>query len=116
MLKQYIVLPRKPRMSPGKLVSQGVHASFMALHSPNEDNSIRIEDWKNSGQCVIVCQVYDTATLLGLKAYCEQWKVPHHLYVDEGYTEVECGTPTAFATGIIEEKDQWMFAELELFR
>jgi peptidyl-tRNA hydrolase len=74
------------------------------------------EEWKYTGQCVIVCQVKDTATLLGLAKYCEQWNVPHHLYVDEGYTEVECGTPTAFATGIVEEKDQWMFDKLRLYK
>jgi peptidyl-tRNA hydrolase len=130
MRKQYIVIPKNIKMSPGKLASQAVHASFMGLEAHKEhivkdylspfggtmeQGDRRIKQWKVEGQCVIVCQAKDVTQLIGLNEYCKQWKIPCHLYVDEGHTEVACGQITAFATGIIEESDQWMFEKLELY-
>ena len=112
MLKQFIIIPKKPKMSIGKVASQTAHASFMSLEKENKE---LIEQWKISGQCVIVLQCKDTNQLFGIATYLEQWDVVNHLYIDEGMTEVDMGTPTALATGIIPEDKQWMFSTLKLY-
>ena len=68
--KQFIILPRKPKMSKGKLVSQGCHAAFMALENqrdlinkaknikPPEQHEytkhiIPMQEWKLNGELLI---------------------------------------------------------------
>jgi hypothetical protein len=38
------------------------------------------------------------------------------LYIDEGLTEVDMGTPTALATGIFTTDMNWMLGTLKLFK
>lgn len=122
--RQYVVVPKKPKMSTGKIASQTAHATFMALEKQRENSnktklkcdSHIIEYWKNTGMCVIVLQCKDSNQLMGIARYLEEWKVPNHLYIDEGLTEVDMGTPTALATGVLPEEYFWMFKKLELFK
>lgn len=111
--KQYVIVPKKPKMSIGKIASQVTHATFMALEQ--EDNNV-IKKWKNEGMCVIVLQCKDSIQLFGIAKYLEQWKIKHHLYIDEGLTEVDMGTPTALATGIFTENMNWMLSTLKLYK
>jgi len=113
-LKQYVIIPKRPRMSTGKIASQVAHATFMALE--NQTDGQLIEEWKNSGMCVIVLQCKNSAQLMGIAKYLEQWDVPHNLYIDEGLTEVEMGTATALATGVVPEEFHWMFSQLKLYK
>lgn len=119
--RQYVIIPKRPRMSKGKIASQAAHATFMALenqHGPRlvgGDKKI-IEDWKKNGMCVIVLQCKDSLELFGIAKYFEQWKIPHHLYIDEGITEVNMGTPTALATGVMTEEQFWMLETMGLFK
>ena len=121
MLKQFVIIPKRPKMSVGKIASQTAHATFMALENQKQliknkkSNWDNIEQWKETGMCVIVCQCKDEIKLHGIAKYCEQWGIPHHLYIDEGLTEIPMGTATAFATGIIPEDMQWMFEKLGLY-
>ena len=110
-LKQFVIIPRKPRMSVGKIASQTAHATFMALE--NQKDKKLIDEWKNSGMCVIVLKCKDSLQLLGIAKYFEQWNIPYHLYIDEGITEVEMGTPTALATGVLKEDKHWMLSQLK---
>ena len=110
--KQFVIIPKKPKMSVGKIASQTAHATFMALEKQN--NTFLINDWKNSGMCVIVLKCKTSIQLLGIAKYLEQWSIPHHLYIDEGLTEVDMGTPTALATGVLKEDQFWIFSQLEL--
>ena len=112
--KQFVIVPKKPRMSKGKIASQVAHATFMALE--NQVDSKLINKWKNNGMCVIVLQCKDSLELLGINEYLNQWKIPHHLYIDEGITEVNMGTPTALATGVMTEEQFWMLGTLGLFK
>lgn len=121
--KQFVIIPKRPKMSPGKIASQAVHASFMALE--NQMDSILLsgdlatpitELWKENGQCVIVLQCKDTSALMSAAKYLEQWDVPNHLYIDEGHTEVDALTPTALATGILEESQWWMLEQFKLYK
>ena len=118
--KQFVIVPKKPKMSKGKIASQVAHATFMALENQNDykempENPL-IQKWIGSGMCVIVLQCESPLELFGIDKYLEQWKVPHHLYIDEGITEVNMGTPTALATGVMTEDQFWMFHTMRLFK
>ena len=59
-LVQYIFVPKKPKMSPGKIASQVAHATFLALEkfrNCRANEGCTILEWKENGMCVIVLQV-----------------------------------------------------------
>ena len=117
--KQFVIVPKKPKMSAGKIASQVAHATFMALEKQHESTgkrSLLIDSWKVNGMCVIVLQCKTSLQLMGIAKYLEQWKIPHHLYIDEGITEIDMGTPTALATGVMSEEQYWMLSTLELYK
>ena len=133
MLKQFVIIPKKPKMSTGKIASQTAHATFMALEkqkeevkrllTPTEDGLCsdysewnNINEWKETGMCVIVLQCPTQIELMNIAKYLEQWKIPHHLYIDEGMTEIPMGTATALATGVLPEEKQWILSQLKLFK
>jgi len=111
--KQYVIVPKKPKMGAGKIASQVAHATFMALEKTTDKELIKA--WKDSGMCVIVLECPSQQELHGIAKYCEQWGIIHHLYIDEGHTEIPMGTATAFATGILTEDKWWMFSTLDMF-
>lgn len=112
MLKQYVIVPKKPKMSSGKIASQVAHATYMALRQ----NGFWIKTlWRNNGMCVIILECKNTEQLLSADKYLSQWNIPRHLYIDEGMTEVDALTPTALATGIIPEDKQWIFEKYKLY-
>jgi len=117
MLRQYVIVPKKPKMSTGKIASQVAHATFMVLDNKEIKNykSHIIKEWKDSGMCVIVLETYDSNHLMQISEYLKQWHVIHHLYIDEGITEVTPMTATALATEIIDESKEWMFEKFKLF-
>lgn len=112
--KQFVIVPKRPRMSKGKIASQVAHSTFMALEK-QKDKKI-INKWKKNGMCVIVLQCKNEIKLFGIAEYLEQWGIPYHLYIDEGLTEVQMGTPTSLATGVLTEKQFWMLETLKLFK
>lgn len=112
--KQYVIVPKNPKMSTGKIASQVAHATFMALDK--QDNINLKSEWKKNGMCVIVLECRDRTQLMGIAKYLTQWHIPHHLYIDEGITEVGMGTPTALATGILTEEKFWMFSTMRLWQ
>lgn len=114
--KQVVVVPKKPKMSKGKIVSQVAHATYMALYHQQGENPSLVAEWRNSGMCVVVLECKDVTQLMGIAKYCEQWDISNWLYIDEGLTEVEMGTPTAFATGVLTEDKFWIFDKLKLFK
>jgi len=113
VLKQYVIVPKKPKMSKGKIASQVAHATFMALEKTHED---LITQWKKTGMTVIVLECPTQQELLGIDKYCDQWDIPCHLYIDEGHTEIPMGTATAFATGVLKEDQQWIFSTMKMFK
>lgn len=119
--KQFVIVPKKPKMSAGKIASQVAHATFMALEQQRDykhgsEKKDIVDIWKDSGMCVIVLECKDEIKLHGIARYLEQWKIPHHLYIDEGITEIEMGTATALATGVMPEEQHWMLSQLKLFK
>ena len=132
--KQFVIIPKKPKMSKGKLCSQCAHATFMALENQKEkinniltmkpNNKLTdtlcegdiIEEWKKNGMCVIVLECKNEQQLVNLAKYLEQWNVPHHLYIDEGLYGCKPFTATALATGILTEEQFWMLGTMRLFK
>lgn len=120
-LTQYIFVPKKPKMSPGKIASQVSKVAMMfSLPHVNQDkgNSLALKEWKEEhGMCTIVLQVKDQTELHNVMHYLQQEKILHMTYCDEGYTEVPAGTMTAIATGIIDkEKEGWRFSKYRLYK
>lgn len=113
--KQFVIVPKRLRMSSGKIASQVAHATFMALYKQSVKNLQLIRKWKNSGMCTIILQCKDVTKLLGAESYCREWKIPYHLYVDEGFTEVEPMTPTCLATGVLLQEQSVFFSKFELY-
>jgi len=119
--KQFVIVPKKPKMSKGKIASQVAHATFLALEkqrvTPLRDRQkYLISQWKETGMCVIVLECDDTEQLVNIASYLDQWKVPNHIYYDEGLTEIRPMTPTALATGVLDWKSFWMLSKLHLFK
>jgi len=112
--KQFVIIPKLPKMSAGKMCSQVAHATFMALEK--QKDKILISRWKKEGMCVIVLQCRNPLKLFGIAEYLRQWGIDHHLYIDEGLTEVSMGTATALSTGVMTEKQFWIFGTMELFK
>jgi len=110
--KQFVIVPKVPKMSTGKVASQVAHATFMALEKTNKE---LIKEWKRNGMCVIVLECKTPLQLMGIAKYLEQWKVLNHIYIDEGLTEVSMGTPTALATGVLTDEYFWMLSTLKLY-
>ena len=124
--KQFVIVPKKPNMSRGKVASQVAHATFMALENQRaieypkgqyigQCEKAKIKAWKNNGMCVIVLECPTQIELMNIATYCEQWKIPFHLYIDEGITEIPMGTATALSTGVVTKEQYWMFEQLKLF-
>lgn len=121
-LKQYVFIPKSLNMSVGKAASQVAHATYLALSnqlmkqlkSREGPGNLR-EEWEENGMCVIVLEAKDPEHLNNISKYFEQWKIPSHLYIDEGLTEVGPMIPTALATGIVSEDKFWMFDQFKLF-
>lgn len=111
--KQFVIVPKSLRMSPGKIASQVAHATFLALEKENKG---KIEIWKYSGMCVIVLKCKTPEQLISTEKYLNHWGIPCHVYIDEGLTEVETMTPTALATGILSEDQFWMLSQFRLYR
>ena len=121
--KQFVIVPKKPKMSKGKVASQVAHATFMALWNQLNQQLKTLagpgnlrEEWIKNGMCVIVLECKDELQLINLAKYLEQWKVPHHLYIDEGLYGCKPFTATALATGVLTEEQYWMFEKMRLFK
>jgi peptidyl-tRNA hydrolase len=114
MFKQFVIIPQRPKMSPGKIASQTAHATFMALEK--QVNKRIIKEWRETGMCVIVLSCSSPLQLFGIARYLDDWGIKNHLYVDEGMTEVEMGTPTALATEVLGPEWQWIFKNMELLK
>jgi peptidyl-tRNA hydrolase len=115
--KQFIVLPKSPKMTTGKLCSQSAHASYLALEKDIDSRIHGITSaWVKNGMCVIVLECKNQQQLLNLDKYLTQWNITHHVYVDEGLYGCEPFTATALATGVLTEDKFWIFENLRLFK
>lgn len=121
-LIQYVIVPKRPRMSKGKIASQVAHATFRALELQNKNyigdypNDPKIHEWKQTGMCVIVLQCKNQQELMNIHVYLDIEGITNAVVVDEGLTEIPMGTATALATGILPESEHWRFKTMRLFK
>ena len=96
-----IVIDGSLEMSDGKAIGQAFQAAARWQHIKKNTYPDDSFDWITSGTRTIV-KTAKSATI---------WKrilteVPGYLMVDEGFTEVERGTPTLYACGPFLHKDR----------
>lgn len=123
-LVQYIFVPKKPKMSPGKIASQVSKVAILSMIEPTKSKSsqsIRLlvaKEWiEKHGMMTVVLQVKDQTELHNVKHYLEQEGLSCFSYNDEGYTEVPPATMTAIATGILDKESHgWRFERFKLYK
>ena len=84
------------KMSKGKVVAQGAHASVDATLSAN--NKL-VKKWKSAGMKKIALRVESLEQLKELIGKAEETDLATSLITDAGHTEVEPGTTTCGAIG-----------------
>lgn len=110
--KQFVVVPKRPKMSKGKIASQVAHATHLALK--HEDKKL-MERWEKSGMCVIVLECEDEIQLMNTAKYLKQWNIKHWEYIDEGLFGCRTMTATCLATGVLDADMHWIFSQFKLF-
>ena len=102
--KQIIVMRVDLKMSTGKSIVQGAHASILASEKTKRLAPDTWKSWFNEGQRKIVCKVQSLEELLQVKQQVERLNVPCELVADAGLTELQPGTITALGIGPVLEQ------------
>jgi PTH2 family peptidyl-tRNA hydrolase len=87
------------KMSPGKKVVQGAHASLMASEKAKKMTPDTWKAWYKEGQRKIACKIESLEAMLNLKSRVESTGIPCDIVADAGLTELEPGTITALGIG-----------------
>ncbi|KZX16940.1 peptidyl-tRNA hydrolase Pth2 [Methanobrevibacter filiformis] len=95
-MKQVIVVRKDIKMSKGKMAAQCCHGSLNAYKNANPS---KIEIWENEGQAKVVLKIQTLEELIELKKMIAVNKVPHHLVIDAGRTELPESTVTCLGIG-----------------
>lgn len=96
-LKQVIIINKELKMSAGKIVSAGAHASVGAYRHATKE---QIDKWNEGSKTKKVCLSVDTTEeLINLYKEAVMAGLPTHLVNDGGITEVEPGSNTALGIG-----------------
>jgi len=103
--KQVLVIRTDIKMSPGKKVVQGAHASILASEAARKLLPGTWQSWYHEGQRKIACKVDSREALFELKARAEQRNLPCAVVADAGLTELEPGTVTALGIGPAKDTD-----------
>ncbi len=113
MFKQAIVLRKDLKISKGKMIAQGSHASLSSFLEA--DKKIR-EAWLKEGSKKIVLSVRSLDELISLYKKAIKNGLPCYLVKDAGLTQVKKGTVTCLAVGPErEEKIDKVTGKLKLF-
>ena len=99
--KQAIVIRKDLKLSKGKAVAQGCHASIEAYDKA--DNKIRAS-WKAEGAKKVVLMIETEQELTDLFMTAKEQKLPAALITDAGLTEIPAGTKTAVGIGPAENE------------
>lgn len=103
--KQVIIIRTDLKMSCGKKVAQGAHASILAAEKVKERLPSAWQSWFTKGQKKVICKVRTAEDLHRLKADAEKRDIPCALVQDAGLTQLEPGTITALGMGPVLESD-----------
>jgi PTH2 family peptidyl-tRNA hydrolase len=100
-MKQAIILRLDLKISLGKAIVQGCHASLGAYLSAEERKRAQ---WYEEGSKKIVLGVKNLEELLKIEKRCKEISLPCFLVRDAGLTEIEPGEITALGIGPEEDK------------
>jgi len=99
-MKQVILVRDDLPMSKGKSISQGAHASVLAVRRANES---RVEDWLAEGGKKITVAVTGEEVLQN--TISKATDLPSSIIQDHGHTELEPNTYTTGAIGPCDESE-----------
>lgn len=99
MLKQVILIRKDLKMSLGKAVAQGCHASLGAALKCSRKS---VEAWIKEGGKKVILKA-SLQDILEAEKRAGKAKIPSFLVVDAGLTQLEPGTITALGIGPDEE-------------
>lgn len=108
-MKQAIIVRADLKMSKGKLVAQGAHASLMSYFEVDKIDRATAKAWIDAGEKKIVLKVANEDALKKLFEAYKFKKVPCALVTDAGLTELPPGTKTALGVG------PWKSSEIDQF-
>lgn len=100
-MKQIIVVRTDLKMSVGKMVAQGAHASVSVLSHTDPRHKLL---WLNYGQKKVILQAGSLGAILALEAQADIFHLPFYTVKDAGHTELEAGTVTCIAIGPAEDE------------
>src|SRR3989338_784896 len=100
-MKQAILIRQDLKLSKGKAVSQGSHASVEAVLRSDKD---KVAKWRKEGMAKIVLKVKDLKELNNFNQLAKDSGLVTALITDAGRTTVEPGTVTALAIGPDEDE------------
>jgi len=94
--KQAIVFRKDLKLSKGKSVAQGAHASIGAY---DKAEGVVVAAWKSEGAKKVVLEVETEHDLIELFQDAKDFGLPAVLITDAGHTEIPPGTKTAVGIG-----------------
>lgn len=98
-LKQVIIIRNDIKMSRGKIVAQGSHASLMSYFEAEKKHKDLAKEWIDTGEKKIVLKVDDETALKRLYEAFKYKNIPCAIVTDAGLTELPPGTVTALGIG-----------------
>jgi PTH2 family peptidyl-tRNA hydrolase len=108
-IKQVILIRMDIKMSKGKIVAQGCHASLMGYFEAEMADKRIAKEWLETGERKIILKVTDEEALVKLYKAFQFKKVPCALVSDAGLTQLPPGTKTALGVG------PWKESEIDQF-
>lgn len=96
MYKQVILIRMDLKLSKGKAIAQGSHASVETVLKSGKE---KIKAWKEEGMKKVILKVKDEKELLRYKREADKFGLVTALIKDAGRTEIEAGTVTCLGIG-----------------
>lgn len=97
--KQVLVVRVDLRMGRGKTAVQCAHAAVSAAEEARNRQNDWWSSWIEEGQMTIAVKVPDLDRMLELERIGRSKRIPVHLIIDKGLTQVPPGTATCLGLG-----------------
>ena len=102
----YIGVRKDLKMSGGKIAAQAVHASRQWYERVSKKNRA---SWDKSCNKTVVLKLDSELELVNVQNYCHANGIPCAVQRDAGLTQVESGTRTCIACGIVNSEFSFEF-------
>ena len=103
--KQVILIRTDLKMSAGKKVAQGAHASVIAVENARKHHTSELQSWLQEGQKKVALKIQSMEDLTHAYDQATRARLPCSIIRDAGLTQLEPGTTTAVAIGPADEKE-----------